>query len=624
MRGFWPSARSGWQDEGMRALTLREPGRVPVRVPVIDGAVLGRDPACEIVLSHRTVSRRHARLTVVDGGVRLVDLGSTHGMFVEGRRVEERLLRDGDGVHLGSVLLEYSERAEATGEENVTIHPLAPPPTRAELGGGELGDGGVDGGDAAVRLAILYDISRAVGSLDDPDEVVAGMLVAALDAFRCERGVVELSGAGAPRRIARSRDGSSGEIVVSRAVQAALLTRRERVLLHGAQLASAPSMARQGVRAAMGVPLLSSQGPLGFIYVDDRTRADRFTTGELDFLTALAHLTVAVLDQARERRRLESLVAAVGTAELVELAGASPVMDKLRKEVSRYAAARDTAVLIRGESGSGKELVARLLHAQSPRARGPFVAVNCAAIPETMIESELFGHERGAFTGAARSMRGKLALADGGTLFLDEVGDLSLAAQAKLLRALENGEVQPLGSERVVEVDTRIVSATHKPLEREIAAGRFRDDLYYRLAVGEIRVPPLRERGDDVLALAELFRGRLAAQLGRPVTGFGRGALEALRANTWPGNVRQLRNEIERAVILADGPVIEMLGSSPPAPPRAVAEHPEDGPTLEEAERRHIEAALRAHGGNILATAKAIGVSRGLLYRKIDKFGLKK
>jgi Nif-specific regulatory protein len=237
-----------------------------------------------------------------------------------------------------------------------------------------------------------------------------------------------------------------------------------------------------------------------------------------------------------------------------------------------------------------------------------------------MIESELFGHERGAFTGAVKQVRGKLALADGGTIFLDEVGDLALAAQAKLLRALEYGEVQPLGSERVLEVDVRVISATHKDLEREIKAGRFREDLYYRLAVGKIDVPPLRARGDDAVQLAGMFLERYAVQLGKRIAGLGPAALDTLRRHPWPGNVRQLRNEIERAAILCDGAIVEELGVGVPA---ATSPAPGPVPTLEEAERRHIESALREHDGNILATARAIGVSRGLLYRKIARYGIK-
>jgi DNA-binding NtrC family response regulator len=287
--------------------------------------------------------------------------------------------------------------------------------------------------------------------------------------------------------------------------------------------------------------------------------------------------------------------------------------------IAKCAPARDTAVLIRGETGTGKELIAAHLHAQSPRADQPFVAVNCAAIPENLIESELFGHVRGAFSGAAQARRGRFVAADRGTLFLDEVADLSLAAQAKLLRVLEEGEVQVLGTDSPVTVDVRVVSATHKDLDAEIAAGRFREDLYYRLDVVTIEAQPLRERGDDVVLLAEHFRNELGPRLGNPLRGFSAAALAALRAHSWPGNVRQLRNEVERALLFADGPLIEARDLRL----RGAARDDEAAWTeLELNERRTVSEVLQKHEGNIQAAAQALGIARGTLYRKIEKYGL--
>jgi Nif-specific regulatory protein len=285
-------------------------------------------------------------------------------------------------------------------------------------------------------------------------------------------------------------------------------------------------------------------------------------------------------------------------------------------------------VLIRGESGTGKELVARALHALSPRADEPFVAVNCAAIPDTLIESELFGHTRGAFTSAARERRGKFALAHRGTLFLDEIGDLSLAAQAKLLRAIEEGEIHPVGAEQPVMVDVRLLSATHRPLEEEIAVGRFRSDLYYRLNVVEISVPPLRQRGDDVLLLAERFLARAAKRMGAEIEGFAPRARETLRSYQWPGNVRQLANEVERALLLADGPLVDVddlrsrLDIQVGDLRRAPALPPGPAPSMEEAERQAVVRALDESSGNIQAAAKILGISRATLYRRIVRYRL--
>jgi DNA-binding NtrC family response regulator len=245
--------------------------------------------------------------------------------------------------------------------------------------------------------------------------------------------------------------------------------------------------------------------------------------------------------------------------------------------------------------------------------------VNCAAIPDTLIESELFGHARGAFSGAAQARRGRFAAADRGTLFLDEVADLSLPAQAKLLRVLEEGEVQVLGSDAPLAVDVRVVSATHKDLDAEIAAGRFRADLYYRLDVVTIEAPALRDRGDDVVMLAEHFRSELGPRVGNPLRGFSDAALAALRAHGWPGNVRQLRNEVERALLFADGPLIELRDLRLRGPAR---DDEGSWTELELTERRTVSDALQKHEGNIQAAAQALGIARGTLYRKIEKYGL--
>jgi len=283
-------------------------------------------------------------------------------------------------------------------------------------------------------------------------------------------------------------------------------------------------------------------------------------------------------------------------------------------------------VLIRGESGTGKELVAGAMHALSPRADGPFVAVNCAALPETLVESELFGHEKGAFSGAVKRRRGRFAMAHRGTIFLDEIGDLSLAAQAKILRVLEDGEVTPVGGDTAERVDVRLLAATHKPLESEIAAGRFREDLFYRLSVGELWLPPLRERGDDLLLLARHFLARAARRMGRPCPPLGPAAIEAMRRYEWPGNVRQLLNEMERAAILSEGVIerLELRGGAraarreEPSWERLQSERS----ALDEAERQVILAALRRHGGVVARAARELGVPRTTLASRVATLGI--
>jgi DNA-binding NtrC family response regulator len=299
---------------------------------------------------------------------------------------------------------------------------------------------------------------------------------------------------------------------------------------------------------------------------------------------------------------------------------------------ARKVAATNTTVLLTGESGTGKEILARAIHRASPRADGPFVAVNCAALPETLVESELFGHERGAFTGADRLKRGRFELAARGTLFLDEIGELTPAVQAKLLRVLQERRYERVGATTSLEADVRLVAATNRDLERSVAEGRFREDLYYRLAVFRVHLPPLRERGDDVLLLAHHFVRHFGARMGKGDVDLSREARDALLAHSWAGNIRELQNAIERALILADGELItpSQLGLASPAPPHApigaaTIGRPEaaaDLLTLAEQEQRMITETLRRAKGNKSRTAAALGLSRFQLLRRLRRYDL--
>ena len=340
--------------------------------------------------------------------------------------------------------------------------------------------------------------------------------------------------------------------------------------------------------------------------------------------------------EAQERaRQLESRVEGLA-AELAargrpsRIVGVSRSWKDVLTQASKVAAA-ETTVLLTGESGTGKEVVARFLHSSSRRARGPFVALNCAALPDTLLESELFGHEKGAFTGAASTKPGRIELAQGGVLFLDEVGETSPSVQAKLLRVLQEREFQRLGGTRTLRADIRVVAATNRDLRAAIERGTFREDLFYRLAVFEIRIPPLRERPEDILLLAGTFLEEIGAELGRPAAGVSRDAREALVRYRWPGNVRELRNVLERASILCDGGLVthEHLALGPPAsspPPAAPARPaPEPAPAtapLADLERAAIEKALLRARFNKSRAARALGLTRGQLYGKLRRLGL--
>jgi two-component system nitrogen regulation response regulator NtrX len=362
--------------------------------------------------------------------------------------------------------------------------------------------------------------------------------------------------------------------------------------------------------------------------VDSAVKATRL--GAYDFIEKPLSLERVLLtvNHAISDRRLREQVRDLSRHLAFEeiLIGESEPMLRLDQQI-RSAAPSPSRVLITGENGSGKEIVARTLHRSSLRAEQPFIDVNCAAIPEELIESELFGHRKGAFTGAIDDRKGKFELADGGTLFLDEVGDMSLKTQAKVLRVLQEQTFQRVGGQQTIKVDVRVIAATNKNLEAEIAAGHFRSDLYYRLNVIPIEVPPLRERGGDVVLLADHFLRRFAAESGQPRKKLSAGAAAKLKAYPWPGNVRELRNVSERLAILLPGDTIEPedvhFGTLVDAAAPRIATNLPLREARDEFEKQYILGRLRDHAGNVSRTADALGVERSNLYRKLHAYGIR-
>jgi DNA-binding NtrC family response regulator len=351
------------------------------------------------------------------------------------------------------------------------------------------------------------------------------------------------------------------------------------------------------------------------------TAIQAIRAGAYDYLTKPFKLGEASLAVSRaaddrrlreENRRLRAQIAARFGVD--NILGRSAAMQTVFDKIGPIAAS-DATVLILGESGTGKELVARAIHQRSARKDGPFVPVNCAAIPETLLESELFGHEKGAFTGADRKRRGLFVEANGGTLLLDEVGDLSAPLQAKLLRALQERSIRPLGAHQDVRLDLRVISATHRDLPRLVKEGRFREDLYYRLAVLPLRLPSLRERPEDIMLLATHFLERATAALGKQLDGFDEESTAWMLSHRWPGNVRELENVVERAATLAPGPRVtmkdlhvELTAADPVAGPR---------PTLADLELEYIRRVLAETGGDKRAAARLLGVSVRTIQRKL-------
>ncbi|MDP6539508.1 MAG: sigma 54-interacting transcriptional regulator, partial [Planctomycetota bacterium] len=421
------------------------------------------------------------------------------------------------------------------------------------------------------------------------------------------------------------------------------------------------------LRSVIGLPIQAGGETMGVLYVDNRLQECAFASEDSELVELFAaQAAIAILNARRvaelrerneglehSRRQIEALndqlgrkvrdrdsELAVVRAELgrergrydyTSMVGASDGMREVFQQLDRIIET-ELPVLIQGESGTGKELIARAIHHNGPRAERAFVCENCAALPDTLLESELFGHARGAFTGAHRAKKGLFEQADGGTLFLDEIGDMSIEMQKKLLRALQEGEFRPLGSDRVVHTDVRLLAASHQDLEQLVAAGEFREDLFYRINVLAVALPPLRERRDDIPLLAEHLLARAAREAGRPVPVLPQEVVAALVAHDWPGNVRELENEMRRLVVLAGEEVgVDLLSRAVhearveelPLEVQVMLDHPSDiKAAVADLERRAIEMAMLRANGNKSRAGEALGISRFTLQRKLEKYGI--
>jgi transcriptional regulator with GAF, ATPase, and Fis domain len=390
--------------------------------------------------------------------------------------------------------------------------------------------------------------------------------------------------------------------------------------MRDAEFQNAMSVMNLRLSSVMCVPLLERGNLLGVIYVGNDSVVDLFDPTTLEVLTIFAAQASLLLRNALLVNELQLdnklLVERLETLRFGEIIGTCPSMQEVFKKVSKIANT-DIAVLITGETGTGKELIAREVHQRSGRSRGPFVTINCGAIPENLLESELFGHVKGAFTGAVANKPGKFQVADGGTLFLDEIGEMPLQLQVKLLRALQDKTVVRVGDTRPETVDIRILAATNRDLEAEINAGRFREDLYWRLNVVNVHLPPLRERGEDVMTIAKYFMNRFINEFDSKVKGFSPNAVIAIRKYPWPGNIRQLENHLKKAVVLAEKALVgpEDLGLSPevlpPILPLAEAK--------ERFQRQYINEVLELNNGNRTKTARDLGVDPRTIFRHLER-----
>jgi len=603
---------------------------------------IGRDAENGIAIADASLSRRHSLVAFVSGEYRIRDLDSRNGTYVNGVPVKERLLEHGDHISIGASVLLFSDDARAADiaePESVCFTDETITGSTLELKPGDSpyfeGSAASSADSARVRgdLRVLLDASRRVASARSVRELSERLIDLVLEALPldaaalawCEPGTLTLTDCYGRSRLA-------GLPVVSRTLVTRVLESREAILWNAlARDASVPasrSLLESGARSIALAPLTAFGRTWGVVSISSTAPGPPLERCHLELLAGIANMAAAAADNLRQREWIETdrhRMAGELSAG-TDLVGESRAMREVH-DLVRKVAATETTVLVTGETGTGKELVARALHRLSSRGTGPFVAINCAALTETLLESELFGHERGAFTGAIAQKRGKLELADRGTLFLDEVGDMTPDLQAKLLRVLETREFERVGGTRTLRMNVRIVAATNRDLERALAAGTFRDDLFYRLNVVSIAMPPLRDRKEDIPLLAGYFLRRHAEKARKAIRGFSLEARDCLARYDWPGNVRELANAVERAVVLASGDVL--LPEDLPSSLTEADENPVPGlgryhEAVNGAKRAVIRRALEEAGGTFTDAARILGVHPNYLHRLVTRLGLRR
>jgi len=615
-------------------------------IPLPEGEItIGREASNGITVIDPSVSRKHCLVSGQDGRFLVRDLDSRNGTQVNGTGIEEQWLQHGDEIAAGDssflFLLQDEDTAPAAGRvefdeaqftaETTILHPrdvvyLQPDRLLHELPATSR---------VARNLNALLKISRIVHAIRDLNELQGQLLDLIFEIVPAGRGAILLAdkeGQQFNSMFARMRQPGQAQLVkVSRTVARQVLEQGVAILgsdVPGSEeLREVESLAASQVRSVLCVPLTVFEHVIGCIYLDSHSLNNRLHAEHLQLVAAIAGISAVALENARRLHWLEQENERL-TAEISQdrsLIGEGVRMKDVYQFLKR-AAPTDSTVLIEGESGTGKELAARALHRNGPRASKPFVAINCSAIPETLLESDLFGHERGAFTGAASLKKGRLEVADGGVVFLDEIGELAPALQVKLLRVLQEREFERVGGTHPIKVDIRIIAATNCNLEQAVRDGSFRQDLYYRLAVLKITMPTLRERREDIPMLVRHFVQKHAKRCKVKPRPISREALACLVNYDWPGNVRELENAIERALVLASSDVIlpedlpESLLERPPVPEMTEAKY---HAAVKELKKQLILDAVEQTRGSYADAARILGVHPNYLHRLIRNLELK-
>ena len=598
---------------------------------------LGRKSNSDIFLTDQSVSRDHAEIIKLqDENYEIHDLGAKHPTSVNGKIISSQRLKDGDKITLGESVLIFRSKVpcSATHVEFLAAETMAHDTMEvSSLDAKKTALLSNDDSDLISlqrdhqRLMLLYEFGKVINmQLEDPHLLLNEILSTTFRTLDAERGFIALVDENTGELTCElvqdnSIDEEDEKLEVSRTIIHKVLKGGTSLLtvnaLKDGEFRNAKSVKEYSIRSAICAPLIFKGVVMGVVYLDNRISTERFSQDDLAFLTALCHQAGIALGNAWLHRQVvhENIRLDEAMKPKYQLVGGSENMKMVYNTIKKVAPT-DITVFIQGATGTGKELVAQAIHALSPRCDQPFIPVNCAAIPKDLIESELFGHEKGAFTSAVNSRQGKFEMAHQGTVFLDEIGDMSLETQAKALRVLEEKELQRVGGSKNIKVDVRVIAATNKDLGNAVEEGTFREDLFYRLNVVSLKIPKLAERKEDIIPLAEYFAA------GR-VKNISARAKRLLLDYDWPGNVRELKNYIERAVVLGGGEVIQPE-DLPLNVRRGGKVIPSPLESLDNMEEDHIIRVLRHTNWHKSDAANILGVTRQTLDNKIAKFKIKK
>ncbi|HEX3544238.1 MAG TPA: sigma 54-interacting transcriptional regulator [Candidatus Acidoferrum sp.] len=611
--------------------------------PVSTSVTIGRNAGNTVRLEDSAVSPHHCVIESQHGKAVLTDLESHFGTFVNGIPVKDRELKSGDQIAVGnSVFLFQTEKVHSVASSPVQISAQEPlnlkvlqfrPQELLNLDATSLA-ALPQPARVARNLNTLLPISRALSSLRDEAALPWQILAMIFDVIPAERGAVLITEDGSPdirSHVTWDRiNGPDHSVPISQEIMRRAIEEKVSLLDSGPAIENFadPAAAKPSeLRTRLCVPMLSNEKVIGVIYLESTSSTTALSEDDFQLLSAIAGLLVIGIENARQLERLGSenqrLHAEVSLSH--DMVGRSPRMRDIYQFIKRVAPS-DSTVLICGESGTGKELAARAIHNNSPRKTQPFVALNCAALSETLLESELFGHEKGAFTSAIAQKKGFLEVAEGGTIFLDEIGELSPILQAKLLRVLQEREFMRVGGTRPIKIDVRFLAATNKDLQKNAREQSFRPDLFHRLNVISMTLPPLREHPEDIPALAEHFAARYAKHCNRNVTAISHEAMTLLTQYHWPGNIRELENAMERAVVVgsSDRILAEDL-------PESVLETAKTGcgspanyhDAICNLKKQLIVSALDQSHGNVTDAATLLGVHANYLHRLMRNFQLR-